>query len=90
MKSFFFDLNEPISSKSWPIYDEQLILPQERTIAVQVNGKTRGSIIVSSNATKEEIYGAILSNSEFSKYFVNKKIVKKIFVPSRLVNFVIK
>ena len=89
-EKLFFDLNEPISSKSWPTYDEQLILSHEITIAVQVNGKTRGSIILSSNATKEEIYGAILSNSEFSRYFVDKKIVKKIFVPSRLVNFVIK
>ena len=85
-----FDSNKPISSKSWPVYDEKLILSQELTIAVQVNGKTKGSIIVNSNATEKEIYSAITSKSEFSKYFNNRQIFKKIFVPNRLVNFVIK
>ena len=89
-EKLFFDLNKPISSKSWPVYDEKLILSQELTIAVQVNGKTKGSIIVNSNATEKEIYSAITSKSEFSKYFNNRQIFKKIFVPNRLVNFVIK
>ena len=65
-------------------------MSQEITIAVQVNGKTKGSIIVNSNATEENICEAITTNSEFSRYFVDKQIVKKIFVPGRLVNFVIK
>ena len=89
-EKLFFDLNKPISSKSWPVYDEKLILSQELTIAVQVNGKTKGSIIVNSNATEKEIYSAITSKSEFSRYFNNRQILKKIFVPNRLVNFVIK
>jgi len=89
-EDLFFDLNEPISSKSWPIYDEKLIESQEITIVVQINGKTKGSIITNSNASEEKIYGAITSNSEFSRYFLDKQIVKKIFVPGRLVNFVIK
>ena len=89
-EKLFFDLNKPISSKSWPVYDEKLIMSQELTIAVQVNGKTKGSIIVSSNATEKEIYSAITSKSEFSRYFNNRQILKKIFVPNRLVNFVIK
>jgi len=89
-EKLFFDLNKPISSKSWPVYDEKLILSQELTIAVQVNGKTKGSIIVNSNATEKEIYSAITSKSEFSRYFNNRQIFKKIFVPNRLVNFVIK
>ena len=89
-ENLFFDLKEPISSKSWPIYDEKLIESQEITIVVQINGKTKGSIIANSNASEEEIYGAITSKSEFSRYFLDKQIVKKIFVPGRLVNFVIK
>ena len=89
-EDLFSDINETISSKSWPIYDEKLIESQEITIVVQINGKTKGSIIANPNASEEEIYGAITSNSEFSNYFVDKRIVKKIFVPGRLVNFVIK
>ena len=49
-EKLFFDLNETISSKSWPIYDEKLIQSQEITIVVQINGKTKGSIIANSNA----------------------------------------
>ena len=89
-EKLFFDLNKPISSKSWPVYDEKLILSQELTIAVQINGKTKGSIIVNLNATEKEIYSAITAKSEFSRYFNNRQIFKKIFVPNRLVNFVIK
>ena len=86
----FSDLNKPISSKSWPIYDKKLIMSQEITIVVQINGKTKGSIIVSASATEKDIYNLITSNSNFSRYLTDKEIVKRIFVPSRLVNFVIK
>jgi leucyl-tRNA synthetase len=79
----------PISDKSWPNYDESLIVSDSMTIAVQINGKTRGTIEVESGLDKENIFRNIKENEKFIKYLENGKIIKKIYVPNRLVNFVI-
>ena len=79
----------PISDKSWPNYDELLIVSDSMTIAVQINGKTRGTIEVESGLNKENIFRNIRENEKFIKYLENGKIIKKIYVPNRLVNFVI-
>ena len=85
----FKDDYAPLSDREWPQFDEELIVSESITIAVQINGKTRGTIDVSVNSQKEDIYNMILDNDKFSKYLDNMNIIKKIYVPSRLVNFVI-
>jgi len=79
----------PISEKKWPEYDESLIVSDSITIAVQINGKTRGAIEVDAKIEKEDIFNIVVDNDKFSKYLENVNIVKKIYVPKRLVNFVI-
>lgn len=79
----------PISDKSWPNYDKSLIISDSMTIAVQINGKTRGTIEVESGLDKENIFNNIKENEQFIKYLKNGSIVKEIYVPNRLVNFVI-
>jgi len=79
----------PISDKSWPNYDETLIVADTMTIVVQINGKTRGTIEVDTISEKEDIYNIIIDNDKFSKYLENGNIIKKIYIPNRLVNFVI-
>ena len=59
------------------------------TIAVQINGKTRGTIEVEAGLDKENIFNNIKENEKFIKYLKNGDIIKKIYVPNRLVNFVI-
>ena len=85
----FKDHYAPLSDREWPKFDEELIVSESITIAVQINGKTRGTIDVNVSSQKEDIYNMILENDKFSKYLDNMNIVKKIYVPSRLVNFVI-
>ena len=79
----------PISDKSWPNYDETLIVADTMTIVVQINGKTRGTIEVDTISEKEDIYNIIIDNDNFSNYLENGNIIKKIYIPNRLVNFVI-
>ena len=79
----------PISDKSWPNYDETLIVADTMTIVVQINGETRGTIEVDTISEKEDIYNIIIDNDKFSKYLENGNIIKKIYIPNRLVNFVI-
>ena len=78
-----------ISEKKWPDYDDTIIASDSITIAVQINGKTRGTIEVDINTEKEDIFNIIMDNDKFSKYLENGNLVKKIYVPKRLVNFVI-
>jgi len=78
-----------LSDREWPQFDETLIVSESITIAVQINGKTRGTIDVDANSEKEDIFNMILENDKLSKYLDNMNIIKRIYVPSRLVNFVI-
>ena len=79
----------PISEKIWPDYDESLIVSDSITIAVQINGKIRGTIDVDADSGKEDIISMIIDNDKFTKYLENMNIIKKIYIPNRLVNFVI-
>ena len=79
----------PISEKQWPKYDESFMVSDSITIAVQINGKTRGTIDIDKTLEQEMIFKRIRSDNKFGKYLTNKKVIKKIYVPNRLVNFVI-
>jgi len=85
----FQDNYTPLSDKEWPKYDESLIVSDSNTIAVQINGKTRGAIDVNVNSQKEHIIKKIKESDKFIKYLENANIKKEIYVPNRLVNFVI-
>ena len=58
-------------------------------IAIQFNGKTRGVMSISSELNKDEILNKIKKDQKFSKYFEGSDIKKEIYVPNRIVNFVV-
>ena len=88
-EAIFKEDYSPISEKPWPDFDDTLIVSDSMTIAVQINGKTRGTIEVEAGLDKEIIFNNIKENEKFIKYLKNRDIIKKIYVPNRLVNFVI-
>ena len=59
-------------------------------MVVQVNGKVRGKIEVSTNASKEEMESLAMSIENVKKNIEGKEIVKVITIPSKLVNIVVK
>ena len=79
-----------ISDQSWPKYEGKYLISDTMKIAVQINGKTRGIIELEVNMKKGDICNHILSNDTFKKYFDSGKIIKEIYVPNKLVNFVLK
>lgn len=79
-----------VHDQSWPVYDEEALVKDEVEIAVQVNGKVRDRVNVSTNATKEEIEKTVFSLDKISKEIDGKKVVKTIVIPKRLVNIVVK
>ena len=80
-------LNENLNIE-WPEVNEKLLKIEESMFIIQINGKTRGSIKEKNNTTEEGLFRKVTENQKFRKYFENKIIKKKIFVPKKLLNIV--
>ena len=86
----FMGHENTISYEPWPIYDESKIVEETFTMIVQVNGKVRGKIEVSSD-TKEDEMKELAKKIDNVKTFIDgHEIIKEIVVPKKLVNIVIK
>ena len=80
-------LGEPFSvhTQPWPQHDRRLLEDEEIEIPVQVNGKTRGTIIVSQNATEQDVRDIAKRDVAAVPETDNARVV---YVPGRVVNFV--
>lgn len=78
-----------VHKDSWPKLDEQYLVEDTITIVVQINGKVRGEIQVSNDTNKEAIIEAAKNEQKVAGYLEGETIRKEIYVPGRLVNFVI-
>ena len=83
-------LGEEFAVSAWPEYDENKTTDSEFEIGVQVNGKLRGSVLISEEDTEEEIKAKALNNENVKKYTDGLNIVKVIVVPKRIVSVVVK
>ncbi|MBC8478921.1 MAG: leucine--tRNA ligase [FCB group bacterium] len=82
--------SESVFNENWPEHIEKLTRQDTITIAIQVNGKLRGSIDVDKSVGKDELLNLAKVESNIEAHLTGKRIVKEIFVPGRLVNFVVK
>jgi len=79
---------DTVFAASWPAFDENQIKSDTLEIAMQVNGRLRGQVSVSTDAGKDEVLN--LAKAELAKWIEGAEIVKEIYVPGRIVNIVIK
>ena len=79
-----------IHDQSWPGWDEALAKEAEITLVVQVNGKLRDRITVPASITEDEAKEKVLESQKVKAYLKDKKMVKLIYVPGKLVNLVVK
>lgn len=79
-----------IFNASWPKFIEKLTISNEVTIAVQVNGKLRGTLVSKLDSTEDEVFGEAIKISNVSQFIEGKEIVKKILVKNKLLNIVVK
>ena len=75
---------------SWPKYDPALAKEEQIEIPVQVNGKLRGRVKVPADATEEFVLERALADEKVKASIAGKQIVKKIYVPGKMVNLVVK
>jgi leucyl-tRNA synthetase len=74
---------------AWPEVDESALQRDELELMLQINGKLRGSVMVSATASKEQIEQAALATEAFTKQANGAAPKKVIVVPGRLVNIVV-
>ena len=79
-----------LTLSAWPEYDEAKTKDAVINMGVQINGKVRGNIDIPAEATQDDAVAAAKANEQVSKYFEGKNIVKVIFVPGKILNFVVK
>ncbi len=77
-----------IADAAWPIVDPAMLVDDEVTIAVQVNGKLRDTLVFPKGAAKDEVEAAALASEKIVRLLEGKPPRKVIVVPDRLVNIV--
>ncbi len=75
---------------SWPAYDAELAKEEEIEIPVQINGKLRSRVVVPADATEEFVLEKALADEKVKSAIAGKQIVKRIYVPGKMVNLVVK
>ena len=78
-----------IAEQPWPEADPALLVRDQVTIAVQVLGKLRGTVTLAPGSAEAEVAARALAEPNIAKALAGKRIVKQIFVPDRIINFVI-
>ena len=80
---------ESIHLAGWPAYDEQYLVMTEQTIGVQINGKIRSEVTVATGADEQTIVLAAQSDPKIINSLAGSIVRKTIYVPGKLVNFVV-
>jgi len=77
-----------IFKEEWPTYDEEKMKDNEIEMPVQVNGKMRSTVFIGTEEAKDSVLEK--AKEAVGKYILDKKIVKEIYVPGRIINIVVK
>lgn len=79
-----------VSKEPWPKYDPKLIEETEITIPIQVNGKVRDNILIPSDANQSQVESIAKTSPKASQFLQGKTVIKIVFIPKKLINFVVK
>jgi leucyl-tRNA synthetase len=85
----FPDNGHLVAELAWPEADPELLIAETVTIAVQVGGKLRGTIAVAPNAPADVVLATAEADPNVAKALEGRRIVKRVHVPNRIVNFVV-
>ncbi|MCL1884826.1 MAG: leucine--tRNA ligase [Defluviitaleaceae bacterium] len=77
-----------VFAQTWPSYDKAKLQSSTIEIAMQINGKLRGNIQIPANAEKEAIISQ--AREALSEKLAGVEIIKSIYVPNKIINFVVK
>ena len=79
-----------VCDAAWPAFDEKYLVESEMQLTISFNGKARFQKKFPADATNDAIQAAVLEDEQSHKYIGDKKVVKVIVVPKKIVNVVVK
>ena len=79
-----------IFRQRFPAYDDALTQVSETVLAVQINGKVRGTVTVATDSPETAVQEAALADAKLQRHVDGKAIVKTIFVPNRILNLIVR
>jgi leucyl-tRNA synthetase len=84
-------LGQPYSvhQAPWPQFDESKLVAENVTVAVQVNGKVRGSIELAANTSQHEALAEARTNPAVASWLAKGRVVKELYVPGKIISFVV-
>jgi leucyl-tRNA synthetase len=74
----------------WPAWDEDIAAEEMMTVVIQVNGKLRSQVEAPVGTSEDKIIDLAERNEKVLKYIKGMKIMKKVYIPGKLLNFVLK
>ena len=89
---FVSECMEQLNNKiepNWPIIEKKYLTSKSCNIVIQINGKKREIIKVKNGITEKELISEIEKNVKIKQFLEGKKIIKKIFIPNKLINLII-
>jgi leucyl-tRNA synthetase len=78
-----------VAELPWPEPDPALVVAEVVTIAVQVGGRLRGTVVVPPNAPESEVIAAAEAEPNVARTLARQRVLRRIYVPNRIVNFVV-
>ena len=82
--------NDTIAYESWPTYDEAKTADDSVEVALQINGKLKGTIMLPVNCPKDDAIAAAKADERVAAAIEGKTIVKEIAVPNKIINIVVR
>ena len=79
-----------IESEKWPEIDKNFLNNEKINLVIQINGRKREVLELEKNTNEDTIMKLIEENKKLEKYIKDKKIIKKILVPNKIINLIIK
>jgi len=79
-----------IHNQAWPEWDEELVKEDEITLVVQVNGKIRDKVLVPVSISEDKAKETAAEQPKTRMYLEGREVVKTVYIPGKLVNFVIR
>ena len=80
---------QSLTTEPWPKIDKKFIVKEKATVVIQINGKRRAEIETNVGATEIEVMEEIKNIKNVSEHIEDSKIIKKIYVPNKILNIVI-
>ncbi len=81
---------EGLWKASWPAFDPDLAREEEVEVVVQVNGRVRGRLRVPAGLAESELVTRAMAERFVAQHINGKRVVKRVFVPDKLLNLVVK